>query len=161
MAVPADLEPQSSSTAKRRVISTVEHLAIRLYASGKTRKQVAEILKSHLSPGKTRGGAIKKLRMWEETQWFRDAVYDYTMQDMDMAIPQVMRGVAKRAKAGRTDAARLVLEVTGRHNPRGESAAPAVVQINLGGQLPRPLNRPGVEADPAIEGEVVAEEDGE
>jgi len=103
------------------------------------------LLSGHLYPKKPKKEAVKatkkRLRSWEETQWFRDAVYEATMAKTDMAIPSIMAGVRSRAKRGRVDAARLVLEVTGRHNPRGETAGPAVVQINFGGAIPRPSNR--------------------
>lgn len=157
MAEPAQNLPQESSSG-RKVLSGVEHLAIRLYAEGKTRAQVADILKEKLHTSGERKYAMRKLRTWEETQWFRDAVYDYTMYRMDMAIPQILHGQMKRARV-RTDAARLVLEVTGRHNPRGESNTPAVVNINLGSDLPRPSNRNLGPAD--AEGEVIREEEDE
>lgn len=107
-----------------------------------------------------------RLRRWEETQWFRDAVYDSAMILTDMDIPRVLNGVRARARRGRTDAARLVLEVTGRHNPKGESSAPAVVQISFGGDVPRPQSRipeakdqPGLEAP--IDGQAEEIEDAE
>jgi hypothetical protein len=113
----------------------------------------------------------KKLRLWEETQWFRDAVYDYTMGISDMEIPRILSGVRRRAKAGRVDAARLVLEVTGRHNPRGQESAPAVVQISFGGTIPRPSNRtngqeiedqpngPGLPQGEVVDAEILEEAD--
>ncbi len=60
-------------------------------------------------------------------QTFRDKVYSMAAVNLDMVIPQVLNGVAQRAIRGRVDAARLALEVTGRHNPKGEQNAPTVV----------------------------------
>ena len=125
--------------------SAVQHVAIRLYASGKPRVAVAKLLGPHCYPHLpdelARSSMRRRLKQWEETQWFRDAVYEYAMIKTEMAIPAIMEGVRSRARRGRVDAARLVLEVTGRHNPRGEQAAPAVVQINFGGAVPRPATR--------------------
>lgn len=101
----------------------------------------------------------KRLRAWEETQWFRDAVYDYAVQKLDMAVPKIFNGLANRARRGRVDASRLVLEVTGRHNPRGEAQTPAVIQISFGGALPRPDNRPQLDSADSVDGEVVAEDE--
>jgi hypothetical protein len=140
----------------------VQLAAIRLLGAGKTRAAVADILAPHVypqifpqDPREAKRRVRKKIRMWEETQWFRDAVYDSALADLDADLPQILKGMGKRARR-RVDAARLALEVTGRHNPRGEQAAPTAIQINFGGALPRPGNRPQIEA---VDGEVVAEED--
>jgi hypothetical protein len=42
-------------------------------------------------------------------------------------MPRILDGVTARAVRGRVDAARLALEITGRHNPKGEQNAPTVV----------------------------------
>ncbi len=148
MAVPAQNGQNQSAVERSRpqkALNGAEYVAVRLYASGKTRSQVAEVLKDKLYGHLDSKTALKKtrlkLRSWEETQWFRDAVYDYAIGLTDMDIPRILGGVRERAKRGRVDAARLALEVTGRHNPRGEQAGPAVVQINFGGNIPRPGNR--------------------
>jgi hypothetical protein len=47
-----------------------------------------------------------------------------------------MRGIARKAKAGRVDAARLAFELNGRHAPHTE-IQPAAINIVLGG-VPRP-----------------------
>jgi len=80
--------------------------------------------------------ARHKLRRWEKTQKFRDLVYEVAVVKLDMDVPQILEGVSNRAKRGRVDAARLALEVTGRHNPKGEQQAPNItVQI---ANIPRP-----------------------
>lgn len=154
VAVPSDLQPHQSHSGQK-VLTAVEHAAVRLYANGMKRGEVAHLLADHMG-GKQ--NARRKLRSWEETQWFRDAVYDYAMVKADMTIPQVLNGVASRAKRGRVDAARLMLEVTGRHNPRGDAAVPSVIQINFGGEIPRPANRPQQLEEPIEDAEVVEDE---
>src|SRR5262245_27501643 len=154
VAVPSDLEPHQSHSG-RKVLNRLEHAAVRLYGHGRGRNTVAEMLAKYMG-GKT--AAMKRIRAWEETQWFRDAVYDYAMVKADMAVPQVLNGVQSRAKRGRVDAARLMLEVTGRHNPKGEAAVPAVIQINFGGAIPRPDNRPQQLEEAIEDAEVVEDE---
>jgi len=139
------------------IISGVEYMAVRLYAAGKTRNQVANILAARLSRGANVLEAKRRLRRWEETQWFRDAVYDYSIREADMELPQILLGMKKKART-RVDAARFVFEVTGRHNPRGETAAPSVVQINFGGALPRPISRAQLEDGSVVDGEIVDED---
>jgi hypothetical protein len=117
-------------------LTQLQRTVVELYARGRSRKSVIELLGDHLGP---RPG--RKLRHWEETQWFRDAVYDASIVHTDLQIPTILRGVVRRAKRGRVDAAKLALEVTGRHSTRDTDATPAVVNINFGG-LPRPASRP-------------------
>ena len=138
--------------------------AIRLFAAGKPRNVVAKALARHMYPDihredpslalrKTR----KRLRSWEETEWFRNAVYDGALMDLDMGLPEILQGMKRRARR-RVDAARLVLEVTGRHNPRGQETQPTVVQINMGGAMPRPASRGELE-EPIEDAEILEEGD--
>jgi hypothetical protein len=76
------------------------------------------------------------LRRWEHQQDFRDMVYTSAVVKLDMATPGILKGVANKAKRGRVDAARLALELTGRHNPKGDQQ-PAQVAVIIGG-VPRP-----------------------
>lgn len=148
MAGAAKRTQNNSSLEKSRpkkALSGAEYVAVRLYASGKTRSQVAKVLGPRLygdlDKVEAEKAMRKRLRQWEETQWFRDSVYDYAINLTDLDVPRILNGVRQRARRGRVDAARLVLEVTGRHNPRGEAAAPAVVQVNFAGAVPRPESR--------------------
>lgn len=145
--------------------SPLQLAAIRLFAAGKSRPVVAKVMAPYLFPREwardeamAKRAARKKLREWEETQWFRDAVYETSLMQLDADLPTILKGMSRRARR-RVDAARLVLEVTGRHNPRGEQQAPAVVQINFAGQIPRPANRPQIEDGTVVDGEVTEEED--
>lgn len=122
-------------------LNQLQRTAVALYAQGKSRHTVAGLLREHLGPQPK-----KQLRQWEETQWFRDAVYDASIVHTDLQIPTILRSVVRRAKRGRVDAAKLALEVTGRHSTRDTDGTPAVVNINFGG-LPRPSNRPDVDLD--------------
>jgi len=74
--------------------------------------------------------ACHKLRRWEYSQEFRDLVYKYAVVDLDMDTPAILVGLSKRAKRGRVDAARLALELTGRHS-KDSDTAPVNVTVNL------------------------------
>jgi hypothetical protein len=118
----------------KRELSDVQLQAARAYGHGMRRGEIATAMLEALTPttvGKPmefrRGRALKKLRFWERKQYFRDAVYAEAVTNVDMQIPMVLNGVVNRAVRGRVDAARLALEITGRHNPKGEQNAPTVV----------------------------------
>lgn len=137
-----------------------EHAA-KLYGQGFSRSKVARIMIDHLVPhGKDRpeeqrlSQARAKLRRWETSQEFRDLIYHRAVVQLDLETPEILQGVAKKAKRGRVDAARLTLELTGRHNPKGEQT-PAQVVVAING-IPRPTSRSEVR-DLEIEGEVVDE----
>ena len=145
--------------------SPVQMAAVRLYSAGKTRNTVAKMLAPHMYPKlwyEDEQMALRltrrKVRGWEESQWFRDLVYDATVARVDAQVPAILNGMARRARR-RVDAARLTLEVTGRHNPRGQEVQPAVVQIQFGGTLPRPSTRPQIEDGETVDAEIVDEEE--
>lgn len=135
------------SVAEQVQVDMVKEAAAKLYGHGFTRRQVLLKLLPHLAPKEREGKrdrtkeeqeslARSKLRRWESQQKFRDLVYQHAVVELDMEIPNVLKGVSKKAKTGRVDAARLVLEVSGRHNPKGDQQAPNItVQI---ANIPRP-----------------------
>jgi len=116
----------------------VRETAARLYGRGFSRSQIARALMDYLYP--TNGVARteeqklshcrKKLRNWEYSQEFRDLVYRYAVVDLDMDTPAILTGLGRRAKRGRVDAARLALELTGRHS-KEDAAGPVSVTVNL------------------------------
>jgi len=116
----------------------VRETAARLYGRGYGRTQIARALMDQLYP--TNGVARteeqkmshcrQKLRRWEYSQEFRDLVYRYAVVDLDMDTPAILVGLGKRAKRGRVDAARLALELTGRHS-KEDSTSPVNVTVNL------------------------------
>jgi glucose/arabinose dehydrogenase len=77
-------------------------------------------------------------------------VYASAVVKLDMSTPAILKGVAAKAKRGRVDAARLALELTGRHNPKGDQQ-PAQVAVIIGG-VPRPR---AITTDP--DGQVIIE----
>lgn len=116
----------------------VRETAARLYGRGYKRTQIARALVDQLYPenGKARtleqqlSSVNKKLRRWEYSQEFRDLVYRYAVVDLDMSTPAILTALSKRAQRGRVDAARLALELTGRHTKDQENG-PVNVTVNL------------------------------
>ena len=80
--------------------------------------------------------ARTKLKRWESQQAFRDLVWELAVVDLDLTTPSILRGVARSAKRGRVDAAKLALEITGRHVTKGDQTAPNITIAFAG--IPRP-----------------------
>lgn len=143
----------------------------KLYGQGFTRKQISRALLDYLAGGdwqdRPEEQRLRKARntltRLERRQDFRDLVWDQAVVDLDMSTPQILAGVKNKAKRGRVDAARLALEVTGRHNPKGDGAPPQVVVAINGVPRPAdhhivPLSRPR-EIEAVVAQAVEAEED--
>lgn len=122
--------------------SAVQVAAAQLYGRGFSRRQVLEILLDHLAPDKEmvrrsrERVARSKLRKWEQRQAWRDLIWEQSVVALDLDVPDILRGVANKAKRGRVDAAKLALEVTGRHSSRGEEK-PTEIHIQIA-NIPRP-----------------------
>lgn len=118
----------------KKSLSALQIQAARAYGTGMPRREIAKAMMEALTPttvGRPREvrmqAARHKLRTWERNQAFRDYVYNHAVTNVDMATPAILNGVVQRAVRGRVDAARLALEITGRHNPKGDNAPPTVV----------------------------------
>lgn len=150
------VEPQSlvNNPERRQMIMEA---AAKLYGQGFKRSHIAKLLVDHLTPNKffedgtprpleqRTSQARARLRGWERDPKFRDLVYNGSIVKLDLQTPAILDGIAKKAKKGRVDAARLVLELTGRHNPKGEQQ-PTQVALILSG-VPRPATVQAVTAD--------------
>jgi hypothetical protein len=138
----AALVPLPDPATAKPEVETVRERAAILYGQGFKRRQIVNILVEYLcndralTPEIKRKQAFTKLRRWETQQSFRDLIYDRAVVKLDMQIPGILDGVAKKARRGRVDAARLVLEVTNRHNPKGETG-PVNVTVQIA-NVPRP-----------------------
>jgi hypothetical protein len=80
---------------------------------------------------------MRRLRSWTlNDEKFRDLIYEISVKELDLKTPLIFNGVARSAMRGRVDAARLALEVTGRHTPNHETVVTNVtVQV---ANIPRP-----------------------
>jgi hypothetical protein len=158
-------EPMSDSTELEVPVDrdTVKLAAAKLYGSGLERAKIARVMVNLLVPNNRHrpleqrlSQARQKLRAWEMQQGFRDLVYTHAVVKLDMATPSIFNALVKSARKGRVDASRLVLELTGRHNPKGDTT-PTQVIVAFNG-MPRPIlddRRAQVEAMETIEGEAV------
>lgn len=123
-------------------------------AKGKTtstfaKKYAMAIVPKHEgSEAKRMKKARARCRAWAHSETFRQALWDWSVNEMDLATPSILQGITAKAAAGRVDAARLALEITGRHAPNVD-VQPASIQIVMGG-VPRPATPM---PDDAIEGE--------
>ena len=122
----------------------VQLAAARLLAQGFSRVQVAKALGRRLVPysqlqdrRKLHEAAMRRLRSWTlNDEKFRDLIYEISVKELDLKTPLIFNGVARSAMRGRVDAARLALEVTGRHTPNHETVVTNVtVQV---ANIPRP-----------------------
>src|SRR5215469_9690468 len=133
----AEIDHHAEFSAKMEW-SDVRITAAKLYGRGYKRSQIARALLDHLYPanGAARteeqrlSSARQKLRRWEYSQEFRDLVWQYAVVDLDMDSSAILVGLSRRAKRGRVDAARLALELTGRHS-KDSDTAPVNVTVNL------------------------------
>lgn len=132
-------------------LTPVQSLAAQLLGRGYTRPQVAERLVDYIIQ-KSRRDRETRLKMarnrigkWMRKQEFRDAIYDRAVIELDLESPQILKGLSKKAKAGRVDAARFAMELTGRHNPKGEQPT-ANVQVVFEG-VPRPRRHADLELE--------------
>lgn len=136
--VEAKVNPHEDFTVKF-AWDEVRLTVARLYGRGFTRAQISramvDVLLPQTSAARTpeqRLAQVRgKLRRWERNQEFRDLVYHHAVVELDMQTPGILVGLAKRAKRGRVDAARLALELTGRHTRNSEDTGPATVTVNL------------------------------
>lgn len=152
MAVPAKLgENQSPDPRTPGIHNLPEEFrpvclhAAKLYGLGHSRKEIAAVIAEKLYGDREydretmMSQARARLRSWESRQWFRDLVWDTAVVELDMAGPQILRGVARKAKRGRVDAAKLALAITGRYKDKDDSQ-PAAVTINIA-NIPRPTRQ--------------------
>jgi hypothetical protein len=149
---PCNLWPMSQSLVAgagkpaKKSLTKLQISVANAYGRGMTRTEIAKAMVEHLVPHTVGqpadyrlARARSKLRRWERNQLFRDRIYHVAITDVDLAMPAILGGVVGRAVRGRVDAARLALEITGRHNPKGEQNAPMVVVAIDGIQRPGPI----------------------
>ena len=150
-------------TRQNRPLTRLEKVILQLYGQGLGRAEIARLVAAHMHPEwrHNRPRQLKatrqKLMSMEQSQWFRDALYNMAVVKTDLSIPEILDGVVKKAKRGRVDAAKLALAVTGRQvDTDGSVNVP--IQINFRGEIPRPY---GQEVGGGIAGQHEAQEDEE
>lgn len=153
----------------------VKETAAKLYGQGYERKDIAKMLLDHLVPNKHFEDGLERpheqrisqarnrLRQWERQDAFRQMIWDLSVVKLDLQTPAILGGIAKKARRGRVDAARLALEITGRHNPKGDQTPTQIILAVEG--IPRPSRVQAVAAEEntveIVDGEVMEEADDE
>lgn len=122
-------------------LTSVQIRAARMFARNVPLRQIAIKLADWVVPNEPdRQLQLKKtrtrIRNWVRSQKFRDAIYEEAMLRVDLRTGAIVDGIVAKAEAGRVDAARLALEITGRHSPHTE-IQPAQVNVVFSG-VPRP-----------------------
>lgn len=124
----------------------------KLYGRGLGRAQIAKAMAHQISPFaapyRREKQARNILRVWEQHPEFRDLIYAHATTVLDLDAPKILQGISRAAQRGRVDAARLALEVTGRHTSQEAVVTNVTVQI---AEIPRPQRN-------VIQGEVVDED---
>jgi len=130
------LETETGSLTTEVPLEEVKLAAAQLLAAGFDVKKVATSLSRYLNPNGNDRSAYTKLRRWmRKDQAFRDLIYEQAVVRLDLAAPSILTGVKNAAIRGRVDAARLALEITGRHTR--DEAPITQVQVVLN-NIPRP-----------------------
>lgn len=159
----SDFEAFSSSPRIKPYRKEAILHAARLYGSGYSRGAVARMIFREYFPHREDDPTYlaklmrNQLRSYEKTQWFRDMVWDLAVVDLDMSTPQILRGVASKAKRGRVDAAKLALAIVGRYQDKANET-PSAVTINLVG-IPRPVQAVGSDGNEVLEAGEIVDED--
>lgn len=103
----------------------------RLLAQGFSAKQVGTALASRLNPNANERSAVVKLKRWmRRDASFRDLIFSEAVTALDLKTPLILGGIAKSAIAGRVDAAKLALEVTGRHTSHEAPVTNVAIVLN-------------------------------
>lgn len=165
MAVPARRPDQRKNlpSVPEAKLTPVQSLAAQLMGQGYRVPQVAERMVDYIVQNSRRNRATRlkmartRLRRWAKTEEFRAAMHDTAIIQLDLDSPLILQGISKKARAGRVDAARLALELTQRHVPKGDPQ-PAHVEVIFEG-LPRPQRLSEQEKrEDYIDGELAEEE---
>lgn len=171
MAVPARKRPKKKNlpstsalpTVPESQLTEVQALAAQLLGRGYSVGQVAERMVDYIIQNSKRPRTVRlkmarnRIRSWQKRAEFRDVVWNNAVVRLDNETPQILAGIAKKAKAGRVDAAKLALAVTERYSEKAEEKSGNVVVVFDG--LPRPQR--SVTAAPeeeVVDGEAVEEE---
>jgi hypothetical protein len=157
----AGIKVVPNPSSRSNELTTIQVTVGQLFARGVPVGQIARIIHQQLIPhepdeNKRLKKTRSRIRKWLGTTKMRDFIWAEAQILIDLESPAIMRGIAKKAKAGRIDAARLAFELNGRHSPHTE-VQPAAINIIFGG-VPRPgddmpaLDDPDlVDADDVVE----------
>jgi hypothetical protein len=139
--------PRGKNEVSPLQLLTIQHLARGYLLPEVARKFADQLCPHEANREKRMKKARTKIRKWMASAKMRDLLWEETMIGLDMDSPLIVRGISRKARAGRVDAARLALELNGRHAPHTE-VTPAQINIQFG-DIPRPRRS----SDDATEGD--------
>lgn len=143
-------KPEIETAQDRRGLTTKQERAYKkqvaqLYGRGVSRQRISITYYAKLHPesvGSSYDDRVRlcnrRLKGWEREQAFRDLVWEEAVARLDMESPDILDGIAGKAKDGRVDAAKLALAVTGRHQPIEQAGSATNVQVVFATNIPRP-----------------------
>ena len=139
--LPPHISVVDKPSNQKTEITPLQLLVARTYARGMSIPDIAHRYAHAIVPHEpNRDRQLKKcrqrIRKWFSTEKMRNIIWSEAQVLLDLESPAILRGVARKARAGRVDAARLALELNGRHSPHTD-ITPAKVNIVFGG-IPRP-----------------------
>lgn len=151
----ADLPPLELTKPNGKRITPFQHVAAQCYAKGWLRASIAHACMRKFYPAEQHSskllGRIRlRLGQLEKAQFFRDYIWELTVQQLDLDAPDIVRGVTAVAKRGKVDAAKFSLELAGRYQPKQDQNITAV-QIVMGDGVDRPALPARAHADVIIE----------
>jgi hypothetical protein len=115
---------------------TARQKAAELLGVGFSARQVGMALAKWISPTGSPRSSVETVRRWmKRDPAFRDMIYQASVVRLDLRSPHILDGVAKAAMRGRVDAARLALEITGRHQHDDAPVTQVAIVLN---NIPRP-----------------------
>lgn len=150
MAVQAEIQPKKANPEWQP--NKLQRAAMECHLAGILRPTIAKTLMEHFWPEEDWSPKLlsrirNNVRSWESNQRYRDYLYRLAVERLDLDTPVILQGISGKAKQGRVDAAKLALEVTGRHSTK--EVPITAIQLNFSEGIARPQLKA---AD--IEGEV-------
>jgi hypothetical protein len=114
----------------------MEALIVRRLASGQTINAIAKALHKKFPRRAVSTWRYHILRTVGRSEWVQQELAMVGRSELMGAVPGAAAGVGRMSKRGRTDAAKLIFEATGFHNPRVKHEHSGDVSITL--NIPRP-----------------------
>jgi hypothetical protein len=101
-------------------------------------KTLPELAKKLSKGDKAKAKALRRKfrKMADKDPLLRMAIYNRARSGIINAVPGTVEAVRKRAQRGRMDAAKVILEASGVHNPRVQHEHSGEVQVTI--NMPRP-----------------------
>lgn len=125
---------------------------LKALAAGYTSVQLAAKLGKG-DPRKTKLARQRIRRLMARSEEYKMLVAEESQGVMIETLPSTTAAVAKRSRRGRTDAAKLIFEATGFHNPKVKHEHSGDIKITV--DIPRPAPVEAITAEEPVDADVV------